>query len=362
MAIVGGRLPTLLDTYLNPPTPGVSEIAEVLLQSNSMLPDIPMAPYNNGKNHIANYRSNLGKVYHRKANQAIPSSAKKFTQRTWTATDFEARTQIDEKVAEQGGLGMVSYNRQKQSEGDIQAMGNHWQESLIYGSSDELGSQGSTQGQEMYGLTDYYFTSNASTAEVGRNVIDIGKSAVSTATHTSIYLIYWSPNSIYGIHPPGMPTGIRREDRTPGTTNKLPIQGLNPDGTTGTFYGYDESIKVDFGFVVEDYRQGGRISGIQTATATGIVREARTFNTLPTYDIINAMIDIQYRIHNKSMGYGVWYCNKSVLSALHKQAISGVTAGGGITFENYGGMPVMYFGGMPIKQCDAIMNTETKVA
>ena len=358
MAILGGRLPTLVDTFLHPSIAGVSEVAEILLQTNSMLPDIPMAPYNNGKNHIAFYRDNLGKVYHRKANQAIPSTAKKFSERTWTASHFEARTQIDEMVAEQGGPGMLSYNRMKQAEGDIQAMGNYWQESMIYGTSDELGSKGATKGQENFGLTDYYHTSVKTDAEVANNVI---KLTSTTSTNTSMYLIYWSPKTIYGIHPVGMPTGIRREDRTPGG-RKQPIQAKNPDGSNGDFYGYDESVMVDFGLVVEDYRQGVRITGIETAGASGIDKAGRTFNTLPTVDLIQAMIRAQYRIHNKNMGYGVWYCNKTVLSALHMQALSGVTAGGGITFENYGGMPVMYFGGIPVKQCDALLNTEDNVA
>lgn len=319
----------------------VGEVAEVLVQNNSILEDCPYREMNEGTIHKESIRSALPQVYYRKANQAIPASKTGIEERTFTAAHFESKSVIDAAVAERGGKENVSYNRWNEAQGHLQAHAIELAQLMIYGSPAD-------NNRKTAGLFDIYSTLDP-TEETSKQVID----AEGTGTdNCSILKVHWGEQAIFGIYPKGTTAGLTRKDRSEGG-KQVQIQALDENGNMGHFWGYEENFMTDHGIVVKDYRQAVRIANIDVsdlvAGGTGAA------------DLIDLMISADYRIDNPKNGKGVWYANRTVMAVLHKQALAKVSAGAGLTFDNFEGKRVLMFMESPVRLVDALLNTEDAV-
>lgn len=341
MAALGNRLLTLADVAKSK-NKAIGKVAEVLMAYNSMNQDIPYQEMNEGTSHKEEIRSGLPAVYYRKANQAIPASKSTTEERTFTAAHFESKSQIDTAVAKRGGVDRIAYNRWNQAQGHIQAQAIEQANLMIYGSPVD-------SNRKVAGFADIYSTVNTANANTARNVIDAGGTG---SNNTSIYLIFWGEQSVFGIYPAGTTAGLQRIDRSPGG-KEIQIQALDTMGNPGSFWGFEEDFMTDHGLVVKDYRQGVRIANIDVtllkSKANGVA------------DLTDIMISANYLIDNTSNGQGVWYVNRTIQAYLHKQALAKVTGGGGATYENYQGRPTLMFLGMPVRLQDQILNSEARV-
>jgi hypothetical protein len=339
MSALGTKLVTLADVAKGKDIQ-IGKVAEVLVQENPMLMDIPYMEMNEGTIHKESIRSALPAVYYRKANQAIPASKTTIEERTFTASHFESKSQMDEAVAARGGKDRIAFNRWNQAMGHIQAQAIEHAALTIYGSP-----QASTL--KSAGFMDIYSTVNAS-EETSKQVVDAGGTG---GDNTSMLLVHWGPMSVFGVYPKGTQAGLKRTDRSAGG-KLVQIAGLDSNGDAGTFYGYEEQFEIDHGLVVKDYRQACRIANIDPALLLSGVGAA---------NLIDLMISGHYKIHNPQNGRGVWYVNRTIEAFLHKQALTAVGAGAGITYQNYQGSPVLMFLGNPVRRSDALLNTEDRV-
>lgn len=338
MAALGVNLVTLADVAKSKDKQ-IGKVAEVLVQENPMLLDIPYMEMNEGTIHKESIRSALPAVYYRKANQAIPASKTTIEERTFSASHFESKSQMDEMVAKRGGVDRSAFNRWNQAQGHIQAMGQEHASLAIYGSP-------LTSNLKTPGLFDIYSTLSA-TEETSKQIINATGAG---SDNTSILLTFWGENSIFGVYPKGTQAGLKRTDRSAGG-KLVQINGVDSTGAAGTFYGYEEQFEIDHGLVVKDYRQAARIANIDVSNlvaGTGA-------------DLIEAMIAAFYKIHNPQNGQGVWYVNRTIEAHLHTQALGKVGAGAGLTYDNYQGKKVLMFLGFPIRRSDAILNSEAAV-
>lgn len=339
MAALGASLLTLADVAKSKDKQ-IGKVAEVLVQDNPMLMDIPYMEMNQKTSHIEDIRSALPSVYYRKANQAIPSSKSTTEERTFTAAHFESKSQIDEAVAKRGGIDRIAYNRWNQAQGHIQAHAIEHADLTIYGSPTD-------DHRKVAGFFDIYSTLN--TAEPTHNqVIDAGGSG---SDLTSILLVCWGERSVFGIYPSGTQAGLKRTDRSKGG-QLVQIQALDSAGNAGSFYGYEEQFEIDHGLVVKDYRQAVRICNIDPAALRSGTDAA---------DLIDLMIKAIHKIHNLSNGKPVFYMNRTLQAFLDLQALGKVGAGGGLTYDNYQGEEVMMFRKIPVRRSDAILNSEDEV-
>lgn len=338
MSALGQRFVTLADVAKSKDKE-VGKVAEVLVRENPMLNDIPYRVMNEGTIHKEDIRSALPSVYYRKANQAIPASKTTTEERTFSATHFESKSQIDSKVASRGGMKNINYNRWNQAQGHLQAHAIEHANLLVYGSP-------SDDHQKVAGLFDIYSTLNTS-EETHRQVIDGGGSG---ADNTSILLAHWGEQSLFGIYPEGTQAGLKRTDRSAGN-KEVQIQATDINGNPGSFYGFEEQFEIDHGLVVKDYRQAARIANIDVSDLSGG----------SAADIIDLMIEAAYRIHTEQNGMGVWYVNRTIEMYLHKQALTKVGVGAGLTFDNYQGQKVLMFLGRPVRRADALLNSEAQV-
>lgn len=318
----------------------IGAVAEVLVQENPMLNDIPYMEMNEGTIHKEEIRSSLPAVYYRKANQPIPAGKTTTEERTFQASHFESKSQMDSAVAQRGGMDRVGYNRWNQAQGHLQALGLEHASLLIYGSP-------FASNLKAPGLADIYSTLAASEA-VSKQVVDAGGTSVDL---TSIYRIHWGERSLFGVYPKGTQAGLKRTDRTPGD-KLVQISGTDQNGNQGFFWGYEEDFEVDHGLVTKDYRQASRLANIDIDNLKSGAGAA---------DLIDLMISQHYKIFNLQNGVGVWYVNRTIEAFLHKQALTKVGAGAGLRFDNYQGQKVLEFLGFPIRRADALLNSESQV-
>lgn len=317
----------------------IGDVAEVLVQENPMLMDIPYTVMNEGTIHKESIRSSLPSVYYRKANQAIPAGKSTIEERSFQAAHFESKSQIDAAVAKRGGMDRIAYNRWNQAQGHIQAMGLEHASLLVYGSpyDSHLKSPG---------LSDIYCTTNTG-EETSKQVVSGGGSG---SDLTSIWRIHWGERALFGIYPKDTTAGLKRTDRSAGG-KEVQIQMLDVNGNAGSVWGFEEDFEIDHGLVVKDFRQAARGPNIDISdlvAGTGA-------------DLIDMMISMHYKIHNPQNGTGVWYVNRTLEGMLHKQSLTKVAAGAGLTYDNYQGKKILTFLGYPIRRADAVLNTEDAV-
>jgi hypothetical protein len=346
MAALGVNLVTLADVAKSKDK-RIGAVAEVLVQENPMLNDIPYMEMNEGTVHKEEIRSSLPTVYYRKANQPIPASKTTTEERTFQATHFESKSQIDEAVAARGGADRIAYNRWNQAQGHIQAMGLEHASLLIYGSPYGSNISGIVSNLKGPGLSDIYCSTSAS-EDTSKQLIDGGGTA---SNNTSIWRVQWGERTVFGIYPKGTQAGLKRIDRSPGNA-RVQIQGTDINSNTGFYWGYEEDFEVDHGLVVKDYRQAARIANVDVTLLKSGVGAA---------DLIDLMISAHYKTWNIQVGVGVWYVNRTIEAFLHKQALTKVGAGAGLRFDNYQGQKVLMFLGFPIRRADAILNSESQV-
>lgn len=339
MAALGTTLVTLADVAKSKDKK-IGGVAEVLVQENPMLNDIPYMEMNMGTVHKEEIRSSLPAVYYRKANQAIPASKTTTEERTFNSSHFESKSQMDAVIAQRGGMDRVSYNRWNQAQGHIQALGLEHASLLIYGSP-------FSSNLKAPGLADIYSTL-ATTEATSKQVIDGGGSS---SDLTSIFRLHWGERAMFGIYPAGTQMGLKRTDRSPGNS-LVQINAVDTAGAAGNFWGYEESFEVDHGLVVKDYRQGSRIANIDIDNLKSGAGAA---------DLIDLMISAHYKVFNPQNGTGAWYVNRTIEAFLHKQSLTKVGAGAGLRFDNYQGEKVLMFLGYPVRRADAILNTESQV-
>jgi hypothetical protein len=318
----------------------IGSVAEVLVQENPMLMDIPYTEMNEGTIHKESIRSALPSVYYRKANQAIPASKSTIEERTFTAAHFESKSQMDAAVAKRGGMDRIAFNRWNQAQGHIQAMAIEHANLTIYGSP-------SDSNRKVAGFFDIYSTLSA-TEETSKQVVNAGGTS---GDNCSILLVHWGMQSVFGVYPKGSQAGLNRIDRSPGN-KEVKIEALDSAGNAGSLWGFEEQFEIDHGLVVKDYRQAARIANIDPALLLSGVGAA---------DLIDLMISANYKIHNKQNGKGVWYVNRTIEAFLHKQALTKVGAGAGLNYGNYQGEPVLFFLNKPVRGSDALLNTEDAV-
>lgn len=340
MATLGQYLVTLADVAKSKDK-RIGGVAEVLVQENPMLNDIPYMEMNEGTIHKEEIRSSLPLVYYRKANQPIPASKTTTEERSFQASHFESKSQMDAAVASRGGADRIAYNRWNQAQGHIQALGLEHAALTIYGSP-------FTTNTKAPGLMDVYSTL-LSTEATSAQVIDGGGTASSAMT--SILRVHWGERAIFGVYPKGTQAGLKRTDRTPGD-KLVQILGTDVNSNNGFYWGYEEDFEVDHGLVVKDYRQASRVANIDPVTLKSGAAAA---------DLIDLMISAHYKIFNPQNGVGAWYVNRTIEAFLHKQSLTKVAAGAGLRFDNYQGEKVLMFLGFPVRRADALLNTEAQV-
>jgi hypothetical protein len=312
-------------------------IAEVLSQTNEMLNDMLMKEGNLPTGERCTIRTGLPTTYWRLINQGTPPSKSTTAQVTENCGILTARSELDQDEAELNGD--TGAYRLSESVAFLEAMAQEAASTLIYGSAADP--------EEFVGLAPRYNSLSANNAE---NILSAGGAG---SDNTSIWLIGWGDQSIYGIFPKGSQVGLSHEDLGLGDAF---------DASNNRFRAYMDLYKYKLGLVVKDWRYGVRIPNIDVSDLAAASGAQELTDATAIDKLMSRAID---RLPKMAGIKPAFYCNRTVASLLRVMALG--RSSSAVTVEpalNQYGQNIFEtkFLGIPVRITDAITNTEAVVS
>jgi hypothetical protein len=352
MAIIGTSVPTVLDiaAAMGPDGSFDTERVNLLVQTNEMLSDMVWQEGNLPDGHKTNIVTGLPSVGFRRINEGVALSKSTGAAITEGAASLEGFFQVDRALALMSGD--VNKYRYSESRLFLESMNQTQQTYTLYGNAAVL--------PESYtGLSARYGTL------AGGQVYDAGGTGTD---NTSIWLVGWGPDTVFGIYPKGTVGGLQHEDVTvnraamPGTSiNGAMVGDVLQDANGRNYMGYRDHFFWNCGLAVKNRLAVARAANIDVSD----LREG----AVGAADIVSLMVKLTYLIPshmrknrgNAGLFRPAFYVNSTIKAALHEQAINKVGTGGGLQFSNVGGEEVLNILGIPIREVDQLLTTEARV-
>ena len=230
MATIGNNCLTLTDWAKRiDPEGKTAVIVEMLSQTNEILQDAMWIEGNLPTGHRTTVRTGLPEVTWRLLNKGVRKSKSTTAQITHDAGMLEARSEVDQELADLNGN--TNEFRLSESQAYIEAMGQEMAETMFYGDSSEP--------ESFVGLAPRY---NDLSAESGQNIIDGGGNDTDL---TSIWLVCWGQMMTSCFFPKGSKAGLMHED--------LGLQDAF-DEDQNRYRAYMDQYKWKAGMAVRDWR------------------------------------------------------------------------------------------------------------
>jgi len=332
MATIGATYSTLVDVATRTDPGGkIQTVAELLSQTNEPLLDIPWIEGNQTSGHKSSIRTGIPSATWRLLNYgAVP------TKSTTAAVEdvcgmLETYSVIDKDLADLNGNAAAF--RASEDVAFLEGMNQQAQQALWYASI-------ASNPERITGLSPRYSSLSAGN---GVNIVDAGGTA---SANTSIWLVVWGPNTVFGIFPKGSQAGLSHQD----VTTVAPI----PDGAGGQYQAYQTKYQWKLGLAVKDWRFAVRIANIDTTTSAG-----GTQSTTPP-NIYRLMVKAMNKIPAMGMGRPVFYMNRGLKTWADIQSMEKTTLAFQ-TVTDAQGQPFTTFRGVPVRMSDQLLNTETRV-
>lgn len=337
MATLATNVLTLADwAKRRDPSGKTAAIAEVLSQSNEILEDMMFKEGNLPTGERVTIRTGLPDTYYRLTNNGIPKSKSTTAQVTENAAELTALSEIDRTTADLEGN--VNEFRASESMAFLESMSQAQAQTLIYGSA--------ANPEEYVGFANRYDSLGAANAQ---NILDAGGTG---SDNTSIWLVGWGPQSVYGVFPKGSVAGIEHKDH-----------GLDWafDGNNDRFEAYIDSYRWHNGLVVKDWRFAARIANIDVSD---LVALTGTQDVTAATSIIKLMSRAIDRMPTLSGIKPSFYVNRTVAS--HLRVIGLEKSNSAVTVQeslNQFGDTIFTtrFLGIPVRLVDRIIETEQQV-
>ena len=303
----------------------VSKIVEILNQTNEILDDMLWLEGNLPTGHRTTVRTGLPTATWRQLNYGVPKTKSTTAQVTDACGMLEVYSEIDKSLAMLNGN--TAEFRLSEDKAFLEGMNQQLATALFYS------DQGSTP-ERITGFAPRYSSLSAGNAT---NIIDATGSG---SDNTSIYLVVWGDMTCHGIFPKGSKAGLQHQD--------LGEQTLL-DASSNQFQGFRTHYKWDCGLSLRDWRYVVRIANVDLSDLAGAT----------PINLINYMIRAINKVPNLSMGRPAFYMNRAIRTWFDIQAINKSSLA--LKIDEVDGKPRTSFRGIPLKTCDAILNTETRV-
>lgn len=327
MAVKGLTALTLADWGKRiDPNGKVDKITELLSQTNPILMDMPFIEGNLPTGHKTTIRSGLPSATWRLLNYGVQPSKSTTVQVTDLAGMLESYAEVDKSLADLNGN--TAEFRLSEDRAFIEAMNQSMAQTLFYGDT-------SVNPQQFMGLSSRYSLKSAGN---GQNIIDAGGTSTD---NTSIWLVVWGENTVHGIFPKGQKAGLNMEDKGQQTLR---------DANNNPYEGYRTHYKWDNGLCLRDWRYVVRIANIDVSDLSVPGSAA---------NIVSLMVKALHRIPNRGMGKPVFYMNRTVGQALDLQSLDKASLA--LSVKETEGEFWTTFRGIPIRETDAILETEARV-
>lgn len=314
----------------------LKQSVEILNQTNEYYADMPFTECNEGSSHVHLIDASVSPGTWRRFNSGITAVSNESLQVRDTCGWMESRAECDKILARRSGD--ISVFRGRQDRRTLQGMNQQLAQTTFYGDTRDnpLGFFGFAPRYDVVGNpTD---KPNANTFGM-THVLDCG--GTTADKQTSIWLIGWGVDvGAFGIYPTTAPNaGIETEDH-----GEIDLRDANGK----VFRGYATTHRVQQGIAVADWRYVVRICNIEVSSA---------LDAAAVDQLCDDMIDATFAIPDLKMVRAVFYMNRTVLARLHKAASRKENVN--LDFKDlYGVKNQLNISNIPIKQCDAILNTE----
>jgi len=331
MATLGASFVDLIDIYKQQDGNGqYIPIIEMLAEMNPILDDAVAVECNKGTTHLHTVRSGLPSVTWGQLYKGIPQSKSGKSQVEDTTGFVEGLSTIDKRLLElSANEGAV---RLSEAMSYLEAMNQEVASKIFYGNS-------ATDPEEFMGLAPRF---NDLSAPNGNQIIDAGGTG---SDNTSIWMVTWGDNQCQLLYPKGTKAGVQRED--------MGEQRLT-DASGNPYYGKEELFRWHVGLAVKDWRYVSRVANIDVSNMAA--------GSVALYDFLRKAY---WKLQSRRVAGGktAIYCNRDVMEAL--DALS-TNAGASDSFirltpMEIEGKEVLTYRGIPIRETDAILNTEARV-
>lgn len=302
-----------------------AQIVELQAKTNRFWEVFPTKPCNDGTKETAPIRTSLPDVAWRMINRGISPTKSSVEQVAFTTGGTEAIAQIDERLMQ---LNKNSNTfRLNENYAHQEAMSQKMATTFFYG-DEKLNPAGFT------GLGAYYYD-KANQEEIYSNqIVDAGGTGNNL---TSLWVVTFAPDTVYGIVPEGVTGGYHYRDNGR-------VKCRDKDGKE--FWGYESQYNWDMGLCVRDPRYVARLANIDVTKTSDM-------------ELIDKLIKVYDCIENPDHGRTVILCNRKVQTLIN--IIAQKKNNVNLTLEDFGGKRIQHFWGSPILRNDAILGTESQV-
>lgn len=330
MATRAHDVPNILDIstrYTSDGTP--LKVAEILTQRKPVFADIPFVEANTTNGHKLAVETELPVAVLRKLNAGVAPSTGRVNAITEATAEFASLGMVDVSLAELSTN--VNDFRIKKNSRHIEAIGQKFEDQFFNGTA--LTPEGFVGMKERY---------NALTGVLDRQVISC---AGSGSDLTSMWVVGWGADSVYGIYAKGTKAGIQHKDYG---------DELVPDGSGGQYPAYRDWFALQAGLAVEDPRAIVRVCNIDVDALKDV--------PTPGTDLIlvNELIRATHRLEGMDSLRPVIYVNRDIMEWLDIQAANRTILA--LKHAELDGQQVTMFRGFPIRRSDALGWNESAVA
>jgi hypothetical protein len=331
MATIGATYVDLIDVYKQQDGKGqIVPIIEILKQLTPALDDAMAVECNKGTTHLHTVRSGLPAVTWGKLYQGVPNGKGRTTQVEDTTGFVEGLSTIDERLlALSGNEGAVRLN---EAMAYLESMAQEVSSKLFYGNT-------ASDPEEFMGLAPRFNDLGASN---GNQIIDAGGTGTD---NTSIWFVTWGDTQCHLLYPKGTQAGVSREDKG---SQRVTDSGGN------AYYAKEEMFKWNIGLAVKDWRYVSRVANVDVSDMAA--------GTVKLYDFMRkAYWQLQSR--RVPEGSQAIYCNRDVMEALDALSTNAGSSDSFIRLKpmEIQGEEVLSYRGIPIRETDALLNTEARV-
>ena len=340
MPIIGQTFPQLIDAHR---ASGPGQVIEILAQDNPILDDAIARQCNMGAVERTMIRTGLPTTAWGRLYQGVPQSKSTMQQVDDTTGFLEARSSIDTRLLK------LAKDPAKQRLIDsapfFEAMNQEMATGLFYHSV-------ATTPERFQGLGaryDAYYTGVKSGAprRADVQVVDGGGRG---SDNTSIWFVTWGDHATSLIYTEGTTAGITMQDK-----GEEPVL----DAAGNTYYAKVATYEWHMGLTVKDWRYNARIANIDVSDMLA-----------GSVDLWALMRDAYYRLRSRRRD-GInsriaIYMNTDVMQVLEAQSTDrALTAARNNTVTlsaaTVEGKEVKMYRGIPIRETDAILNTEAAI-
>jgi hypothetical protein len=333
MATIGNKFVDLIDLYKSQDDgQKIATVIELLRESNPILDDAMAVECNSGNKHRTTVRTGLPDITWGQLYKGIPQEKTEKAQVEDATGMAEALSTIDKRLLDLSG-GNESAVRLSEARGFLEAMNQEVASTLFYGNV-------ATDPEKFTGFAPRF---NDTTAPNGGQIVNAGGTTANV--QTSLWMIGWGDNANHLIYPKGTKAGVSREDK--GEQRVV-------DGGGDAYYAKEELFRWHVGLSVRDWRYVARVANIEIGTTTA-------------QDLLGYMRQAWWKI-NRHRGSGAnmaIYCNSDVCELLDSAmtpTAETTTSYVRLTPDNQDGKEVMTYRGTPVRQVDALVNTEEVVS